>query len=411
MEGGDTTTTHVRALLVRGGTVWDGLGGDAHPNPGLLLGEGRIRQLGPDRGATREVEPFDADGLTILPGLIDAHVHLTFTASDDVVGDLARESDELLLLRGARNARQMLSSGVTTARDCGGRNLITASLKLAIQAGITPGPRLLISLMPITTTGGHCHYLGLEADTLDDLRVATRRLAKSGADFVKVMASGGNMTPGSNVLLPQYGADELRTLVAEAHRLGRQVAAHAHPVEAIRSAVLAGADTIEHCHWQEPAGGVSLDEAVVAEMVRRGTFVDPTLAGGYRIPAPGESAADRRRGELRSGRVAALRRMIELGVRVIAGTDAGARRTAFDDFALSLELLVAEAGLTPADALLAATRTSAEALGLAHEIGTIEAGKRADLVLVEGDPLADVSATRRVAAVIQAGRVFRPGDD
>lgn len=360
---------------------------------------------------TRGNQIVDCTHLTVLPGMIDAHVHLTFNAGPnnlDVIRTLLAEDDAARALRGLANAQDALRAGVTTVRDCGGRGLVTLAVRDAIRCGLVTGPRVLASGMPITTTAGHLHYCGLVADTADELRKAVRSMCQAGVDFVKVCATGGMMTEGSNPLQPQYRPDELQAAVDEAHRLGRPVAAHILNAEAIRSCLAAGVDTFEHCLWLAPDGTTQYAPDVAAELAHARRYAGVTASGIVRqlLPKRDDSAEERAR------KLAALhdrfvgeRAMWAVGVPMMLHTDAGVRFTPFAEFAPALEVAIAGMGIAPLEAIGMVTRIPAEGLGLAAELGTVEAGKRADLVAVAGDPMTNVADLARVQYVWQNGRM------
>jgi imidazolonepropionase-like amidohydrolase len=303
------------------------------------------------------------------------------------------EDDQQLLLRGVAAARQALAAGVTTVRDLGGRGGVTFRLRDAINKGWIAGPRILAAGSPITITGGHCHFLGLEADGESGVRVAARSQLKAGANALKIMSTGGRMTPGTNTLLPQYSVSELHAAVEEAQRANVTIAAHGLGTPGIRNAVAAGVNTIEHCNWLGP-DGVEFDEAVAIQMAAQGTAVVATLTPLQRS-AP----------VLREQIVGCIRRMADLGVRFAAGTDAGVTLVPFDSLRRELEILVADVGFTPLQALHAATGSAATALGLPARVGTLVPGRTADLLAVDGDPSVDIAHLRSVRLVMQAGRV------
>ena len=241
-------------LILRAARLFDGR--QLLRDAAVVIDAGVIQAVGPaaellplDSTRVANKEQFDLGDRTLLPGLIDGHVHLTFSGGEQAMVDVVRDSDELLLLRAVRNAERALRAGITTVRDCGDRHNVTFTLRDAIRSGVVRGPRLVACGMPITTTAGHCHFLGLVADTTDELVRAVRRQAQAGADSIKVMATGGRLTPGSNASEAQYSAEQLRLVVEDAHRLGRRVAMHVLGTSGIRNAVAAGADTLEHLSW------------------------------------------------------------------------------------------------------------------------------------------------------------------
>lgn len=352
----------------------------------------------------------ESAGLTLLPGLIDGHVHLLL--EPDTEGPLAWDralvdDDATLLLRGSAAAARLLSAGVTTARDCGGRSGIPVAIRDAIARGTLPGPRILASGPVITRPGGHGHLFGIAADGPAALKGAARELLDSGVDFLKIMATGGNLTSGTRPDLPQYSGAELAVVADEAHRVGRRVTAHAHALAGIQNAVDAGIDSIEHCSWIG-RDGRAYDPRLVERMVGNGVFVDFTPAVSYRMVEGHEAVWSELRERLRrvrEFRVPTMVPMWKAGVQFYFGSDAGTPRTLFEDFALVLELSVLDAGL-PADvAIAAATGTAARALGIEDDTGTIVVGKVADLLLVEGDPIQDIRALRRVRRVYRSGRL------
>jgi imidazolonepropionase-like amidohydrolase len=386
------------ALILRAGQVFTGEPGGVIPDGAVRVEADRIAAVGPARevlGGGRGAEVLNFPDHTLLPGLIDGHVHLVFDAGPDVVGRYRQDSDAALLFRAAANARLALRSGVTALRDCGGRGALTLEFRELVRSGLVPGPRVVACGAPVTTTGGHCHFFGLEADSAEEVLKAVRSLARAGADFIKIMATGGNLTPGSNPRRAQYPAETLRLAVEDAHRLGLKVAAHCHGTEGIRLAVGAGVDTIEHCSWLGAGAGFEFDEAVARELIRRGIFVGPTLSVGWAGPNGPVAPAER---------VGLTRRLVELGARLFAATDAGVPGTPFNSLVRELEIYAEGLGLDPAAALRAATAEGALAVGL-EGVGRLKPGYLADLLVVRGDPLKTVSALRDVELVVLGGRV------
>jgi imidazolonepropionase-like amidohydrolase len=385
--------------VIRAGRLIDGTGSPPRLDQAVYVEDSRIAGVGPATEIPTDADVVDLSGSTVLPGLIDCHVHLVFSHSEYPLGDLLAEDDQQLLLRGVAAARQALGAGITTVRDLGGRGGVTFRVRDAVASGLIPGPRIMAAGSPITTTRGHCYFLGLEADGQAAVRAAARRELDSGANCLKIMATGGRMTPGTDIGRAQYTADEIRVAVEEACRAGVTVAAHALGTAGIRNATQAGVNTIEHCNWLTPDGRVDLDEAIAARMAERGTAVVPTL-----VPLARTAAA------LREQIVRSVRRIRELGVRVVAGTDAGVSLTPFDSLPRELDILVSEVGLSPLEAIQAATGDAAQALGIADTVGTLQPGRAADFIAVDGDPSMRIADVRAVRRVIKGGRsVVRNG--
>jgi imidazolonepropionase-like amidohydrolase len=384
-------------------------------DPVLLLDGDRIEQI----TTLAAWDPADVDaaevhrypGATLLPGLIDGHVHLAFNAgatTADVLDEYKEADDVRLITMAAENARRCLASGVTTVRDCGGPGTLIQSLRDAIAAGVTPGPRVIACGMPITTTAGHCHFFGLRVDDASAARQAVRQLVQDDADWIKVMATGGRMTRNSNILQAQYTRDEMHAIVCEARRLHRRVAAHALSVAGIRVSVEADVDTIEHCIWQDERAEGAYDEDLLRAIERQGIHISITIVGFMRqayqaflrdpegSPLP-EALRERYRMEAD---------MFSRGLHVFITSDAGVPACHFDELYLSVAVAVDWHGLDPHTAIEAVTARAARALGIAERVGTLEVGKLADVLVVQGDPLADVSALARATAVYAGGRVL-----
>ncbi len=366
-----------------------------------------------------------ADG-TVLPGLIDTHTHFSLPADGRPYEPVMAEPDGLHLLYGVRNARLHLEGGVTTARDLGARRRVAFDLRAGQQQGFFPAPRLLVAGRSIACTGGHFWFCGEEADGPDAVRRSVRRLVHEGADVIKVMTTGGG-TAGTLPEHASYSTVELQALVDEAHNLGRLVVAHCRGLEGMKRAVTAGVDVMEHLQFLCPGNGgqppqAAFDQQVADLLGESDVFLSPTIqALGYNIvcrlrarrDAEGpEALAGAERQELAEveARVQAhfdiLRQLLDLGLadRFIAGSDSGPGTVSFGNLQLDLEALVL-AGLSPLQTIAAATSVAARAVGLAHEIGRLEPGLAADILVVDGDPTADITALRQVRAVYQGGRL------
>ncbi len=400
--------------IVRAGTLIDGTGAPPVRDALVTIEGGRIEAVttgGSSGSRPPGGEVIDASGLTVLPGLIDCRDHLAFHGYD-----LARrwgldEPRSAANLRTSAVARRVLESGYTAVRDAGG---LDAGFRVAMNDGLIVGPRLVLSLAIISPTGGLGDRVSPSghaaagsgdpslppsvADGIDSIRTTVRTMVRAGADQIKCATTGGaSSRAGHGPRDSEYTLEEMKALVDEAHALGRRVMCHALGGPGLRVAIEAGVDSIEHgCYLDE-------DRELIPMMAERGIFFVPTLLV-YEYHRESTAPHVRERAHaLRAHHQDSVARALEAGVKVVAGTDAGGH--GHPNNAAELALLVA-AGLTPMQALQAATRRAAECLGLEAEIGTIEKGKWADLVLVEGDPLRDIAVlqdVRRIKRVIKGG--------
>ncbi|WP_405539620.1 amidohydrolase family protein [Streptomyces sp. NBC_00075] len=380
-------------VLVDSGTYLD---------DGAILIEGdSITAVGP---RVQIAEQADADAVhlafpegIVVPGLIDAHVHLAFDGGTDPVTTLHESTDETLLKDMRRRAEQLLRSGVTTARDLGDRNGLALRLDEEIARGGTPGPRIVSAGTPATPPGGHCHFLGGEVSGVAEVRDLVRRNIAAGAGVIKAMVTGGGLTKdGPKSWQSQFTWEELQALVDEAHQAGVPVAAHAHGTDGIAAAVEAGVDTIEHCTWMT-GDGFDLRQDVLKKIVDDGIAVCPAVSPHWQM-------LPRFFGEERAAAMFDLvRQMAEAGAKLVAGTDAGVQRAGFDGLVPALSFY-AHLGLPTSKILDMATADAADALGLGGTTGRIVPGFRADLLVIEGDPLEDLDALRAIRAVVAAGR-------
>jgi len=367
----------------------------------MVLGGQLVEWVGPAAGLPAEYAALprtDYPGLTIMPGLIDSHVHLGFDGGPNPAARMRAETDEQQLVLMLRNARDLLGVGVTTARDLGSRAYLAVVVRDAIAAGLARGPRMVVAGPPVTVTGGHCWFMGGEADSEDDLRRIVRTHHKHGADLIKVMATGGFMTTGSAPWYAQFTAAELALIVAEARRVDMPVAAHAHGLEGMRRAVEAGVTTIEHCSWVTETNERQFDERLAAQMAERGIVVCPTINvnAPYVTELTGITVGEN------------VTKMQAVGVRFIAGTDAGIDNTPHHQYAGGLAALVTLLGLRSADVIAMATTEAAAVLGVGAVTGRLAPGYEADLIVVDGDPLTDITALARLRRVIARGRDYVP---
>jgi len=387
----------------------DGTGNPPIENPIILIQGSKIIAVGREEDLaipqTGNIIKLNYKDKTLLPGLIDCHVHLCMSADDNPLARLYKDSDDMLVLRAANNAQAALKAGITTLRDCGGRNRMTFSIKEAIKKGIIKGPRLLLSGRPITITGGHCFFLNGEADGIDGVQKAVRQLIKEGADFLKIMASGGGMTPSTIPKLPYYTVEELIVAADEAHRLGRKIAAHCHSTKSIEDSLEAGIDTIEHASFLAPDGQRKFELSIAEKIVASGTYICPTLSAGRRPIHPVNQTNEYKLGLQADMQNSNFSLMHQMGVKLIAGTDAGVTYTTFDNYPLCLELAIA-GGMTNMQAIQSGTSLAAEALGIADVIGAIQSGKEADIIAVDGDPMENISVLWNIAMVMKAGELI-----
>jgi imidazolonepropionase-like amidohydrolase len=399
-------------LVITADRLFDGTGAATILRPVLRVAGDRIESV--DRGtppsAPGSPGRLDFPGCTILPGLIDTHVHLVFSAAqtnEEIIAQVGRESDEELLARALANARAALHAGLTTVRDCGGKGRITQDVRERIRRGDAEGPDVLACGMPITTRTGHCHWLGLLADTQAEVRRAAERMLAEDADFLKVMATGGNMTPSSDPMRAQYDPEALRLIADLGRSAGKPAAAHVLSRAALPGVVAARFQTIEHCDWRVEESRYEFDAALARRMIDQEQYVGLTMSGTTRRAFLPQIAHSTSGPVLRlDARFACERQMIDAGVRYTLHSDAGVRLTPIERLDLGLRAAVLELKLTPAEVLLAVTATAADALGLADR-GRLTPGRRADVVVVEGNPLEDLASLERVRAVLKAGQWVR----
>lgn len=390
-------------LIVRGALLVDGTGAPPVADGVLMAADGEVVYAGPADAApaaSPDAHVIDAEGRALIPGLIDCHVHLCFDGEPDFEAE-ARVPAGRAGLKAMRNAVSAINAGITTVRDLGGIGSASLDVAWAQRAGIVQGPRILTAGRLLTITGGHSHFIGVEADTADDLVKAVRRIRKEGADLIKIVATGGVLTPGIGATRSAYTVEQIAAAVAEAHEAGLRVAAHAIGADGIVAALRGGVDSIEHASH--------LDDEAIKLLAEGNAWVVATLAAPFHICSGGPGIPDyavTKATELTQVHGASFARAVEAGVRIAAGTDAG---TPFNRHGgLSVELRLMHENGMPLDRVLrSATAEGAALLGIDERVGTLEAGKVADLVLLDGDPLRDVDAyhPRNVALVARGGRV------
>jgi len=410
--GQSANTPASRRVVVRAGRILDVKTGNMLSGQAIVIEGDKIVSVGPaaDAKLSPATRTIDLPNATVLPGLIDAHTHLTFDPANLGYEGLGISYPREALI-GARNARVTLEAGFTTVRNVGAGGYSDVALRDAINAGDVPGPRMLVSGPAMGITGGHCDdnllapqfhatELGV-ADGVDAVRHKVRENIKYGADLIKICATGGVMSKGDDPNASQYTREEMKAIVEEAHRLGRKVAAHAHGAEGVSWASDAGVDSIEHGHL--------MDDSSIATLKKNGTYIVPTL---YLMDWNRENLGKRNAPDYVVRKMQAvsavgqytLKKAFAAGVKVAFGTDAAVYPHGLNahEFAVYVRL-----GMSPLQAIQTATIHGADLLGWSSKIGTLEAGKWADLIAVEGDPLKDVTTLQQVKFVMKGGEVVK----
>ena len=380
----------------------------------ILLEGNTVRQIGtaetvhaPEGASVQEIDYGDA---TILPGLVDSHVHLNGIGDGRAGDELATLPDEVLTVQSAQNARRHLYSGVTTLRDCGAKNSTTFMLRQAVDLGIVPAPRLILAGRPVAIIGGHLSYFGTAATGVDECRAAVRQLIKEGADFIKITATGGS-TRTSHPLRPSFNVEELRAICEEAHRFGKHAAAHCASSQGMANSLDAGIDTIIHGVHKDPDGADTYRPDITERIAEQGVFVNPTLGQGVariRMLEDMQSLTAAQQAELDAARHTSdarmdhFARMRDAGVVMAAGSDSAWSYYPMGDYQTDIEAH-AMAGMSNMEAIVSATRDAARSCCIDSLVGTLDPGKQADVLVVNGNPLDDLADLRHVADVFLAG--------
>ena len=388
-------------LLLSGATLIDGTGAEPVTGRAVVVEGDRITGVVPEGRAPAGATVLHLDGLTVLPGLINCHVHFCLGGEPDPARVLLEDPPATRVIKAVLRARQTVEAGVTTVRDLGGVDEIALALRDATRAGLIPGPRILAAARGICMTGGHGWRFGREADGPDDVRKGVREQLKAGADVIKIFASGGVMTPGVEPGSAQLTPEEIRAAIEEASRAGRRTAAHAQATAGIAACVDAGIASIEH--------GVFLTEAIARTMAREGIALVATLIAPEQIVVHGVKAgipeyAVRKSEAVRGRHLESFHMALRAGVPIAAGTDAGTPLNPHGSIVPELALMV-KAGMAPLETIRAATATAARLLGLEHEVGALTPGLAADLIAVDGNPAERIEALEDVRLVIANGRV------
>lgn len=396
-------------VVFQNGTIIPGTG-DVIENGTVAVEDGLFSFVGPAGGfrITDNATIFDLSGKTIMPGLIDCHVHLCLDGGPDPVTSLLGDSIPIITLKTALHARSTLEAGVTTIRDLGGVHYVDIAIRDSIESKLIPGPRILCCGKLVCMTGGHGWQFGREANGPARVREAVREQLKVGANVIKLMATGGVITKGVDPGVPQLTVEELTAGVEEARKAGRRTASHCQGNEGIKNALEAGIDSIEH--------GVGLDDEAIELMLKKGTYLVPTLNAPYQILKNGTrrgipSFVVEKTKFLAKSHQQGAKKAYKARVPIAMGTDAGIPFNRHGENGKELELLV-KLGLSPLEAITASTKTASEVLGIEKRIGTLENGKVADLIVMKGNPLLDISLLQNkenILAIMKEGLFYKCG--
>ena len=402
----------MKKLLIKAGRLFDGVNETPLENQYVLVEGPQIKAIGAQSELEGGIDRFDeirdlGPDVTLLPGLINMHTHMSFSCGESLFYDYQKDAYETKMIRTMENLKAALKVGLTTIRDCATVNSIAFSVRAAVEEGIMVGPRVFASGAGVTTTGGHCWFCGIEADGELEVRRAVRAQKKAGADFIKVFATGGNATPGTNPLAPQYSKAEMRAVTEEADRLGMRVASHVHGSPGIHTSVAARVTTIEHCSFLTDAGP-QYDPEQARIMAGEGIYASPTIFRGpskfFSLDMKDIPQRFSRFLKQQGFRFEIINKLVDQGVKIVAGSDAGVTFNEFSDYPGDLILFGEGTRLSPAFVLKSATSVAAEALGVTH-LGVVAPGKAADLLAVKGNPLENIRCLEDTCLVVSRGEV------
>jgi imidazolonepropionase-like amidohydrolase len=383
--------------IIKGGVIIDGTG--APPKQvDLEITGGRITAVGQaGRGSGSGARVIDAGGLYVLPGFINCHIHFSLNAGKHPMNDLKKTDAYTLTIQGVQVASRLLKAGVTTVRDMGAKDLEVLALRNAINSGMLQGPTIMAPGQALLMTGGH--FSGAEVDGVSSCLSAARAQIKAGADFIKVMATGGLGKPDEVPGAQELTDEEIAACFKIAHMAGKPCASHAHGVEGIRAIVNAGVSSVEH--------GTLLDESSMEKMIEKSIYLVPTFAPYWIMAEEGKQRGiadymiEASRWVMKE-KVPRFREAVRRGVKIAFGTDGGSPENPHEQLAIECRCMV-EGGMSPMDVIVSMTRDAADLLRLGEKAGTLEAGKAADVVLLSGNPLDDIGRVADVRMVFKSG--------
>lgn len=386
------------STVIKNARIIDG-NGNVIENGSIEFDENGIIEVS-DKSLSGQNE-IDATGKTVMPGLIDCHVHLGMMDVMNGFAVIEADNETMTAVKSAAQCLDYLKFGITTIRSMGTKFDSDIYLRNLVDAGVAKGPRIIASGQIIAITGGHGHGIALESDTVDQALTAARKQIKKGAQMLKLMATGGVLTQGSEVGAQQLSLEQMKAVVDEARRTGRLTGAHCIGYEGTKAAVMAGVDSIEH--------GYMVDEPMVQLMKEHDTYLCPTIIASRAIalsddPHPTAAALRKKIAPIADGHLVALEKAVKGGVKIAAGTDCGTPWNPISRMNDELQYYI-EAGMTHMEAIVSATKTAAELLKIDGMIGTLEKGKLADIIIIDGNPLEDTKALVNVERTYRSGKL------
>lgn len=389
----------MQEFVVKAGTFIDGTGAEPQKDVAVFVKDGKVEKVGSFADVPADAKVYDYSDKTVMPGLINSHVHIDMVAEGDPSAIMARSSKVDQVITMQNNLKAYLDTGVTTVRSLGSGEGYDIEMRNAVNRGDCEGPTILAAGRNLCMTGGHGWSMGYEVDSPAEARKAARDTLKKGADLVKIMATGGVMTPGIEPGSEQLTTEEMRAAIIEAHKVGKKAASHAQGTQGIKNALDAGMDTIEH--------GIFLTEEVINQMIEQGTYLVPTLIAPIAIIEAGVEKgvpdyAVRKSVYVKDYHINSFKAAYKAGVKIALGTDAGTPYNSHAKTYRELELMN-EFGMSPMEVIVASTKDAADCCDIAENYGTLEAGKMADMIVLNENPVENLETFRDVQDVFKHG--------